>query len=711
MADEQYPIIEPDGEELFFQNAWRTDLPQTLGETECFDFNAQPNVGENLVIMKLTGQQLTEMLSALYIGAEFTYPEKYLEIIRPLLAATACPPILEEQECYEYPTYASFLRYAPMNPYIEPNTIPDGYVTQPFLVNGENGNNIPNYEHFDVIVPFDAITFDLNFFEDIAGQLPTIEVVVQGSGKAFLKMLTIGQGGLAVITLDNPPNLIDILAGIVTGSENIIDLNQDLVSLPPETAQELIFEVDVAGSGIHTIYIVFLPILDDSLVPLRFGGGFRGVQLCDFVPQGDSGVQNLRFLNCNLEQQNADGLWTIVDGWENWLDCVPSGGGGGGSAIVSAIVYVMSIAANFATGSATFVDTGFSVSHNFTKSKALIHIDAAQIDNSTTNNSYVQARLDGLAPSGMGSSESVGRNQGVDRRETACSAVFIDITPGVHEIGLYARSGGATATVRGTGDANVVIVEFDDASQLFVEDIRIQGNEIQKKIGGVWLTVSESLASILAGITAIANNAASAASAAQSTANNALNVANGAVTINNQQNVRLNEIEDDIDDINLSLGQINLTLENHETRLDTLEAIDFSGQEFWSSEWNFLASSNEWTSSLGTWVSGQGWVQNGGTTMTFVGTSQQVFDGRISHIQIKFRKVSGGFGTLTLQVAGEDSFSVGQLSGSNNLNTDWFRISNQQSVPQDLSFVLSNFSFELRIESIKVLGRGAQLWS
>lgn len=123
MSDEIFPIIEPDGEELFFQNAWRSELPQTLGDTECFDFNAQPNEDENLIVMKLTGQQLTEMLSALYVGAEFAYPEKYLEVLRPLLAATSCPPIMEDQECYEYPSYASFARYTPINPYAK--IIPD----------------------------------------------------------------------------------------------------------------------------------------------------------------------------------------------------------------------------------------------------------------------------------------------------------------------------------------------------------------------------------------------------------------------------------------------------------------------------------------------------------------------------------------------------------------------------------------------------------
>jgi len=323
---QQLPEYDADGQEVvFYENTFRGIEEQTVEGLDCFNPTAPVYNDENLIVLKLTGQEFTEMFSALYFGAEFAYPSRFMQILVNFLKGIHCPPIMEDQECFEYLSYASFMQYSPANPYLTPDLIPDGYLHQPFLINGENGVDVPNYEHFDVIVPIDAITLDLDWFETIDGQLPTIRVMVQGEGKAYLKMLTVVAGGMAVITLDNPPDILDIIGGIVTGSDNIIDLNQDLVSLPPETAQELIFEVDIVGTGLHTIYIVFLPIIDDSLIPIRFGGGFRGVQLCNFVETPEMGLTAIRFQDCNLEQL-IEGEWSIVSGWENWTDCFPDVG-------------------------------------------------------------------------------------------------------------------------------------------------------------------------------------------------------------------------------------------------------------------------------------------------------------------------------------------------------------------------------------------------
>lgn len=311
-----------DYEHLAYKNRWVKKLVQQVEGVECFTPFVSLNPDDNLIVLHLSDLQWRELFDCILLGADIIYPDTSHQIMVNWLKAIHCPPILAEQECFEYPTYASFISYTPSNPYIEPDTIPDGYESPPFLVNGENGVDLPNFQHYDIIVPIDAITLDVDWFETIAGQLPTIQVMMQGEGKAYIKMLAIAGGGMAVITLDNPPDIADIILGIVTGSENIIDLNQDLISLPPETAQELIFEVDVVGTGLHTIYVVFLPIIDDSLIPIRFGGGFRGVQLCNFVEEPEVGLSALRFQDCQLEQL-VEGTWTVVTGWENWLDCLP----------------------------------------------------------------------------------------------------------------------------------------------------------------------------------------------------------------------------------------------------------------------------------------------------------------------------------------------------------------------------------------------------
>jgi len=565
---------------LAWQNRWVRYIQQPLSEAaDCFQESVLLNPENNIIVLNLSEFEFTRLFSAIMTGAEISYPDESHQVMVDFLKGIQCPPTLVAEECITLPSYANNIKYSPANPYIEPSEIPDGYLTQPFLVNGQNGNDFPGYEPFDVIVPFDAITFDLDFFDEIAGQLPTVEIMVNGQGTVNIRFLTIPQGGLVVVTLDNPPNLIDILTGIVTGDENIVDLNQDLVSLPPETAKELIFPVTIETTGIHTIYAVFLPILDDSLIPIRFGGGFRGVELCGFLPEGDMGIQNLRFVGCDLEQQNADGEWVVVDGWEDWLDCVPSGGGGGGGASNTIItVLTMAIASTFNTASTTFVNTGFAVNHTFTKSKALVHIDSPQVGNSGANGSFVQARLGDAGAAGTGSSESIGRNTGNDRREIATSSVFVGITAGSHEIELYLRAAAGTASVFSTGDANVIIIEFDELEDLFVQDIRIVGRDLQKKIGGAWITVTDSLATILNQIEAIANNALTVANGAVAVNATQTSQINSVISVNNTQNTRLTSLESDVNDImTVDIPQINLTLADHEARIAALEAATSGG--------------------------------------------------------------------------------------------------------------------------------------
>lgn len=702
MSDTSYPVIEPDGEELFFQNAWRTDQEQTLGDTECFDFNRQPSVTENLIVMKLTGQQLTEMLSALYIGAEFVYPEKYLEVLRPLLAATSCPPIMEEQECFEYPTYASFFRYTPANPFVEPDTVPDGYATQPFLVNGENGNDIPNYEHFDVIVPNAAITLDIDWWTTIAGQLPTIEIMVNGAGKVFIKMLTLPNGGLAVITLDNPPDLLDIIGGIVTSGENIIDLNQDLVSLPPETAQELIFEVDVAGAGLHTIYIVFLPILDDSFIPIRFGGGFRGVQLCDFVESPTMGITALRVEDCNLEQQ-IDGVWSVVDGWADFMaSCIPSsGGGGGGAAAISPQMFVWDLGASV-TNSTTSFATAISVSFTPTKSNFIALVKNLTLSNSAGGaTAEIRLRYNGIA----GEKGSLIQANGTGAREAAIDDFWLDQEIGVpHTFAVEMRSATAsnTATLGSGLDQMVTFLEWNELSELFVEDVQYVGGVLQKKIAGVWINVVDIMA-LLSPIQTTANNALAAAANAQVTANSA-------VVVNNTQNIRMDTIEDRLDQIeDLDIPQINLTLANHESRIDALEAA-IGTTEAWSFVYDFQAGQHGWAATSAVYVAGQGFRADSGIGFQITKTGTTVFDQRITHIKMEFSAVSGAGVPQDTEAIFHVFASDGNIRLSNAGSTiNWIK-ADTYGQPYTPSIAIDAITGQYYLRKITILGRGINVF-
>jgi uncharacterized coiled-coil protein SlyX len=260
------------------------------------------------------------MLSALYLGVEIAYPDTFMQVLVNFLKMVHCPIDFEE-ECQEYPPYTPFMQYTPESPFIDPNEVPEGYLVPPFVVvDASNAGEFPQNEIGDVVVVPDAITLDIDWFETIAGQLPTIQIHVEGQGNANLKFLNQVQGGLVVVTVDNPPDLADIIIGIVTASENIIDLNMDILSLPPETAVEHVYPVEVLGAGAHTIYCVFLPILDDSLIPLRFGGGFRSIELCDFGEIELGYVQDVRWNDDEymLEQQK-NGVYEPVTDFDIFL--------------------------------------------------------------------------------------------------------------------------------------------------------------------------------------------------------------------------------------------------------------------------------------------------------------------------------------------------------------------------------------------------------
>jgi len=310
----EFPQYDDNGEEiLFFPNIWRNIEPQEILGADCFLPFATVNNGMNRFVMDITGADFTKMLSALYLGAEIAYPDTFMQVIANFLKMVHCPIDFEE-ECQEYPTYTPIIAYTPMNPFMNPDEIPEGYLASPFVfVSEENIIDYGDYQIGDVLVPLDAITLDIDWFETLDGQLPTIAINVEGSGKLSLKLLTVPQGGVAIVTVDTPPNLLDILAGIISGADNIIDVNRDIVSLPPETTDHISYDVEVTGAGMHTVYCVFFPIIDDSLIPLRFGGGLRSIELCEFGEMDLGYVEDVRWNDDEYTlEQRKNGVYEEV---------------------------------------------------------------------------------------------------------------------------------------------------------------------------------------------------------------------------------------------------------------------------------------------------------------------------------------------------------------------------------------------------------------
>lgn len=314
---------------MAFPLSWRErnqqlEYEQNIGSLldGCDPFVALSSNEEMSLTLKVTGNQYNELFSALLTGVELTYPEKYLELIALFLQAAHCPPALpSENECFEYPPHAPFIDYVPQNPYNEPDLVPTGYLFVPinkfsdFSLIGWLSTWFPTYLESltgylpdDLIVDISSLPLLQAFMTEVSG-LPQIEITVQGEGVAELHLLSFPLGGRIIVTVDEQPNLLDFFAGI-GGNGVVIESERDLTSIPIENDATIIEEIEVTGSGQHVIYITFAPVINDSLIPIGFGGGFRKVVLCGFDELGViMGITDLRRVGEKLEVFE-NGAWT-----------------------------------------------------------------------------------------------------------------------------------------------------------------------------------------------------------------------------------------------------------------------------------------------------------------------------------------------------------------------------------------------------------------
>ena len=288
----------------------------------------QINTTENDIRFNVSGEQFRQLLSAIEQGSELLYPDKKHELTEILITALSCPPAIESEngDCFNYPLYSPFITYHPYNPW-NGEEVPEGYQTPPFYIHDGGSSFPPAYQNGDLIVPFSSIRLiDYTIF----GQAVSIKIEVYGSGQIELDLLSVPAGGVAILKVgENPPNPLDIIAGIVNPeTETIIELNLDTFQTPPEddivSAQEI--NID-AGVGVKsTVWISFLPVVDDSLLPLRYGGGIRAIQLCGFEEEGMvNGITNIRIENGQLEYF-INGQWqsvgSVLENCDNVENCL-----------------------------------------------------------------------------------------------------------------------------------------------------------------------------------------------------------------------------------------------------------------------------------------------------------------------------------------------------------------------------------------------------
>lgn len=285
------------------------------------------NNGLNSLILNASKEEIAWIFDSATQGAMLLYPEQAQTIMEILLRMIDYPPEFETElnDCPQFPPSASFVEYLPSNPYNQPDYVPSGYLNPPFLVNTDFAYpEFFGYQATDVMVTPDSLPF-LGGWGDLLGlNFPTVKITVRGQGQIELDLLSVVIGGYAIIKVGSPPNIIDIVDGIIETGVTIVDLNQDALGLPIESDIVIAEEINIDSVDWIDVYITFVPKIDDSITFFGFGGGIRQIGLCGLETAIGVGiVEDVRFNpeNCTFEKRVA-GVWVSIDNGDDWLICV-----------------------------------------------------------------------------------------------------------------------------------------------------------------------------------------------------------------------------------------------------------------------------------------------------------------------------------------------------------------------------------------------------
>lgn len=241
-------------------------------------------------------------------------------VYTPLVEAVLNQAFCAEQEidnCLEYNNAAPFLSYTPQNPHTEPDFVPDGYLSQPFFkfgsivpeslpdwledFVGDWLTDMTGYEENDVLTVINSFPIFASWEDILTSGLPRITVEFSGVGIVQIRLLLVPFGGRAIVTIDIEPNIADIISGIFDGQVRSIELERDLSSIPLETDIDHIEEIVLTEDIEHTIYITFLPVVDVTLLPLKYGGGIRSITFC-----GEFAFEEVPTVECDIPTIIAD---------------------------------------------------------------------------------------------------------------------------------------------------------------------------------------------------------------------------------------------------------------------------------------------------------------------------------------------------------------------------------------------------------------------
>jgi len=481
-----------------FKRAMET--PITSDTSGSVAFASLPDNEPTKLVTYWTGKQFTKLLSSVMAGADLMFPDEADEIVWQLIKTIHLPQELpiSETGCYAYTNTAPFISYFPNNPLSD--KVPSGYLlpawTQfglfdsifPNWINDWINNQIESftgYQSTDILC--NIASFPINTvqaFLDNGGIFPKIEVRFSGTGVVDLELLSFPLGGKAIIELDSEPNILDILTGgIIDPSAFEIELDRDILSFPPDEYPINNVKIPVTTTGDHVLYIVFIPVIDDSTTFLRLGGGIRSVELCGFSEVGTvNGIDAVIWDGCALKTVSNGVETTVVTALEiqNCLDLPEILAGGFGNVRANVYSYTLTSDVNVTNTGFNGGIIGTGTTHNFFYPNAIIH---AKCDANGASGVDVFTRpiVNGVAASTYAAS----RKRGASVSGSVSAASWVNVNPLVQNgamIGIEAHVNSGTGVILSNSDIVLTIIEYENASEIYVQDVRIYNGELQKKI-------------------------------------------------------------------------------------------------------------------------------------------------------------------------------------------------------------------------------------
>ena len=177
----------------------------------------------------------------------------------------------EPINCREYPNTAPFIQYFPNDPRFTPDLVPAGYLFPPWYFATAASNLTYGTFPGDIVTSLDRFP---------PGSLPTIlpasglprcrvNVNVIGGAEVRVYIRNMVAGSLVQSTVDD-----DIL------TISFWDVTKDLISIPAETGDQVIFEHVFETGGAHHIDLIVVPKTNDEIPFIFHGAAIEHVEIC-----------------------------------------------------------------------------------------------------------------------------------------------------------------------------------------------------------------------------------------------------------------------------------------------------------------------------------------------------------------------------------------------------------------------------------------------